>query len=236
MNDEIELISTTMARISLNSDRYYDSIQYLKESLHNKNNLNKNELDMLSESYKRILNSPRNALIIIDTEIFMASPEVSTAILEHRKVLIDELTLICQEVINFIDKSLLTLSNDSYSIVFFNKLKGDYYRYLAEYILPKESAEIQANRAKSSYETALVSIGDEFQMSDPLYLGLILNYSIFQYEILGIKEEAIERSDSAFNEAVRYLEDLEPNDYFEATKLLQLLRDNVNLWKEIKNE
>lgn len=39
---------------------------------------------------------------------------------------------ICQEVLTLLDSSLVPGSPDSESKIFYLKMKGDYYRYLAE--------------------------------------------------------------------------------------------------------
>ena len=39
----------------------------------------------------------------------------------------------CHEIIDTIDKELIPLSKDATSKVFYLKMKGDYYRYIAEY-------------------------------------------------------------------------------------------------------
>jgi len=235
--DEKSHVSTAMARVAMNSKRYRDAANFMKETLRAKGIFNYEEQEMFSEIYKSLINSSRNALIVIDSSLETSSQLVSNAMYEHRKILIEELVGICQEVINLVDSALLPALSDVRSVIFYNKIKGDYFRYMAEYIISKEVAETQANRAKTAYETALVSLGDELKMSDPLYLGLVLNYSVFQHDILKLREEAIERADSAFNEAVRYLEEINDQDlYYKATMLLQLLRDNISAWKDERND
>ena len=93
-----------------------------------------------------------------------------------------------------------------------------------------------AGRAKAAYEAALLAVNDQLLPSDPLYLALMLNYSVFQYEILGQKEDALDKLDSSFNDAVRFLEDLDETQYKESTMMLQLIRDNVTLWRDLRQD
>ena len=43
-----------------------------------------------------------------------------------------ELRDICNDVLNLLDKFLIAKANNAESKVFYLKMKGDYYRYLAE--------------------------------------------------------------------------------------------------------
>ena len=131
-----------------------------------------------------------------------------------------------------IDSALIPTCSNTTCLIYLNKLKGDYYRYLSEFAQSSEIKEGHAGRAKAAYEAAMLAVNDELLPSDPIYLGLMLNYAVFQYEILGQKEDAIDKLDSSFNDALRFLEDLDESQYQEATILLQLLRDNMTLWKQ----
>lgn len=234
MNEEN--IAWNLAKLALKAGQPNDAISYIKQSLKTKTDLSKEEIDFFAHSYKKAVNSPRNALIAIDNQLMLQSPEVLNAIEEHRQVLIEEIINICQDVLNIIDSSLIPTTSSGKCIIYLNKLKGDFYRYLAEYASSREIQEGHASRAKTCYEAALLSVNDEMVVSDPLNLGLILNYSVFQYEILGLHDEAIDKLDTAFNEAIRFLEELPEDQYNEASIMLQLMRDNLALWKEQRSE
>merc|ERR1712217_74731 len=65
-----------------------------------------------------------------------------------------------------------TTSSSDESKVFFNKMKGDYHRYMAEY----STNEARENAA------------EDIPTTHPLRLGLALNYSVFLYEIANAPE------------------------------------------------
>ncbi len=239
-SDSSEIDSSLfMAQISLNSGRSEDAIKYLKEHFQKKPNLTRSERDLLSHAYRLRINSSREALRKINSQISIETQENNQVLLLKLKnlqgSLLKEFNSIATDVIDLVENVLLPAAIDVPSVVFLNKFKGDYFRYSAEFSTG-ESLEMNINSTKICYETAMRSVGDDIKLSDPLYLGLALNYSVFQYEILNLRDEAIEKADSTFNEAVRYLEELDENDYKEATTLLQLLRDNVSIWKEAKAE
>jgi 14-3-3 protein epsilon len=64
----------------------------------------------------------------------------------------------------------------------------------------------------------------------PIRLGLALNYSVCQYEILKDKKKACELAREAFDKAISKLDELEEAAYKDSTLIMQLLRDNLTLW------
>jgi len=61
-------------------------------------------------------------------------------------------------------------------------MKGDYYRYLGEFLTgDKRKSVIQ--QAQESYKIATTE-AELLKSSHPIRLGLALNYSVFYYEIL----------------------------------------------------
>ena len=75
---------------------------------------------------------------------------------------------------------------------------------------------------------------------DPIRLGLALNYSVFHYEILNQPEKACELASSAFDLAMSQelgIDDSAGSDdnQKDAMLIMQLLRDNLNLWTSEAN-
>lgn len=232
-----EQVAWSCAQIAFEAKRYDDSIRFFNELIRYNPRLSKTQRELFSNAYKRSINSARNSLLIINEDIisFEKKGDLETVnqLDEIQKSLKNEITKGCNSILELIDLYLLPVASETQSIVFYNKLKGDYYRYLAE-LTPTD--DTNSNRARASYEMAMKSVGDNIKMADPIYLGLILNFCVFQYEILGMKDEAIDRADVSFNEAVRYLEELDEQEYAESTMILQLLRDNISIWRDEKAE
>ena len=61
-------------------------------------------------------------------------------------------------------------------------------------------------------------------------LGLALNYSVFYYEILDEPIKACHMAKEAFDKAISDIENIQDDDYKDATLIMQLLRDNLTLW------
>ncbi len=70
----------------------------------------------------------------------------------------------------------------------------------------------------------------------PTRLGLLLNFSVFYYEIINDKHKAIEISKQAFDEALPTLDTLSDSSYQNSTLVMQLLRDNLTLWTNELNQ
>ena len=71
---------------------------------------------------------------------------------------------------------------------------------------------------------------DGLPPTHPIRLGLILNFSVFFFEILGEKTKAIILSQDAFDEAIPLINSLSEDSYKDTTLLMQLLRDNLAVW------
>uniref|UniRef100_A0A4W5L1G2 Tyrosine 3-monooxygenase/tryptophan 5-monooxygenase activation protein, beta polypeptide like n=1 Tax=Hucho hucho TaxID=62062 RepID=A0A4W5L1G2_9TELE len=72
--------------------------------------------------------------------------------------------------------------------VFYLKMKGDYYRYLAEVAVGEEKAAIIGN-SQEAYKDAFEISKNDMQPTHPIRLGLALNFSVFYYEILNSPEQ-----------------------------------------------
>jgi 14-3-3 protein epsilon len=224
-----------LARVADQAERYTDVLKFLDEVIAENSNLSSDARNLLSVAYKALTGSRRNALrtvgAFLEDESIKAVPERVAKLTELRDRLLTELDNYCKDLIALVDSKLLPAAVDATTKVFYEKLKADYYRYSVEFKANTERAE-GAEKAKASYESAVAIATAELGKADPAYLGLALNYSVFLYEIIGKKEEAIDLADKSFKAAVDLLDSLEEAQYSEATLILQLLKDNVALWNE----
>ena len=109
------------------------------------------------------------------------------------------------------------------------------YRYIAESMdNPIKSKEAEdARRAYKEAEAASTGL----KPTDALHLGLILNISVFMYEILGERVEAVKLSRKTFDGALNDLDTLDEAAYNESAAIMQLLKDNISLWtQELQEE
>lgn len=222
-----------MARVADQAERFDDVIKYINEIIDSGADLNSDERNLLSVAYKALTGSCRNTLrtvyAFLEDDSVKQIPERVQKLEELKQSLIKELDNYCNDLIELVDKKLLKEDQDVITKVFYVKLKADYHRYSVEF---KEDKTLGAERAKEDYEKALEIAKESLKKANPAYLGLALNYSVFLFEIIGSKQEAIDLADNAFKEAVDLLDELSEDEYSEATLILQLLKDNVSLWSE----
>jgi 14-3-3 protein beta/theta/zeta len=148
---------------------------------------------------------------------------------EYRVKVEKELESICNDVLKLLDDFLIAKSSQHESKVFYLKMKGDYYRYLAEVANGDDRAAIMKN-SQESYKQAFDIAGQEMPPTHPIRLGLALNYSVFYYEILNDPEQACSLAKTAFDDAIAELDTLSEESYKDSTLIMQLLRDNLTLW------
>jgi len=127
-----------------------------------------------------------------------------------------------------LDKNLIASATNNESKVFYFKMKGDYYRYLAEFTTAQARKDA-AEHSLSSYKLA-TDASDKLAPTHPIRLGLALNFSVFYYEILNSPERACKLAKTAFDEAIAELDQLSEDSYKDSTLIMQLLRDNLTLW------
>ncbi len=137
---------------------------------------------------------------------------------------------ICNEVIDLLEKHLIKEQVDKEdemeveAKVFHLKMKGDYHRYKAEFSRGndrQEAVEASEKAYKEGYELA-----GSLKSTNPVRLGLALNYSVFYYEIQNSSEKACGLAKQAFDEAIDQLGD---GVYKDSSLILQLLRDNLTV-------
>lgn len=67
--------------------------------------------------------------------------------------------------------------------------------------------------------------------TDAIKLGISLNLSVFYYEIMNSTQKAIEVSETAFNECLEAVSDIEDNRFTDLVTIMQLVHDNLTNWK-----
>jgi len=122
--------------------------------------------------------------------------------------------------------------------VFYLKMKGDYFRYMAE-VKPEGDMTVVVGEEKISkqfkklaveaYEQA-ATIAAKLTETSPIRLGLALNHSVCLFEITDEKAKARDVAQNAFNDAIQKLDQLNDKTYKDSTLIMQLLRDNLALW------
>jgi 14-3-3 protein epsilon len=217
------------------TDRYSDMVDLMKRVIEADPVLTSDQRNLLSLSYKNIITGRRNGLryltTLADRDEATATPQRVEQIELFRRSIIEELDQSCLELIKLIDDTLLPAAQDSDARLYYHKLKADYWRYISENKVGEEK-ENAAKHARDAYEAALVIARTEIPPYKPTSLGLVLNYSVFLYEIAGEKQAAIDLARRTGEECGLTIENNSKDAFTEATNILQLLRDNVAIWSK----
>jgi 14-3-3 protein beta/theta/zeta len=67
---------------------------------------------------------------------------------------------------------------------------------------------------------------------NPIKLGLALNFSVFHYEVMKDHKQACTLADEALQAALDKIDDLGEEDFRDAKSIIELLKENLTLWKE----
>jgi 14-3-3 protein epsilon len=222
-----------MAKLAESAERYEDMVEAMKEVAKSGQELSVEERNFLSVAYKNVIGTRRAAWRIISSieqKEESKGNEVHVAqIKAYREKIEKELTSICKDILNVINQYLLPLATSSEAKVFYHKMCGDYHRYLSEISTDSARASTSAE-ALGSYQTALDIAQKDLPPTDPIRLGLALNFSVFYYEIMNSPDKACALAKQAFDEAIEALDSLKEDAYRDSTLILQLLKDNLTLW------
>lgn len=231
MSDDKKIEHVSRAKLAEQAERYDDMAAYMKTVTETGQELTNEERNLLSVAYKNVVGARRSSWRVISSieQKTDQSDKKHGMCKEYREKVEKELRDICNDVLNLLDKHLIAKSSNHESKVFYLKMKGDYYRYLAEVALGDDRAGIMSN-SQESYKNAFEIAGAEMPPTHPIRLGLALNYSVFYYEILNDPEQACQLAKTAFDDAIAELDTLSEESYKDSTLIMQLLRDNLTLW------
>jgi 14-3-3 protein epsilon len=229
--------SVYFAKLAEQAERYDEMADYMGEVGTIPQELTVEERNLLSVAYKNAVGSRRAAWRIITSieqkEKTKGNEDNAKFAREYCTKVEGELDKICGTILDLLNGNLLAKAANDESKVFYHKMKADYYRYIAEFKnddAKKEAAE----SARKAYEEASAVASSGLAVTHPIRLGLALNYSVFQYEVLGNPEEACKMARTAFEDAIAELDNVQEDSYKDSTLIMQLLRDNLTLWTSDK--
>jgi len=222
-----------LAKLAEQAERYDEMVDAMKKVANLNVELTVEERNLLSVAYKNVIGARRAAWRIIASIEQKEKSKGNEGNVEKIKAYaskIDkELNDIVADVMNVIDHHLIPHATGEESKVFYYKMKGDYYRYKAEFTADDARKEA-AQKSLEGYQQALDIAQQHLATTNPIRLGLALNFSVFYYEILNEQSKACELAKKAFDEAIAKLDDLSEDSYKDSTVIMQLLRDNLTLW------
>ncbi|KAL6429413.1 hypothetical protein ACFW04_008228 [Cataglyphis niger] len=258
--DKEELVQR--AKLAEQAERYDDMASAMKAVTETGVELSNEERNLLSVAYKNVVGARRSSWRVISSieQKTEGSERKQQMAKEYREKVEKELREICYDVLGLLDKYLIPKASNAESKVFYLKMKGDYYRYLAEvatgetrnstyrscitykliheiFLVKRIEASSRNTRSSSvvedsqkAYQEAFDIAKAKMQPTHPIRLGLALNFSVFYYEIINSPARACHLAKQAFDDAIAELDTLNEDSYKDSTLIMQLLRDNLTLW------
>jgi len=222
-----------MAKLSEQAERYDEMVEAMKKVAELNVELTVEERNLLSVAYKNVVGARRASWRIVSS---IEQKEKSKDNENHVKIIRSycskiekELSDICNDVLQVLNENLIKSSESNESKVFYNKMKGDYYRYMAEFT-PGSNRTGFIDNGLLAYEEASKIAHESLAPTHPIRLGLALNFSVFYYEIFNEPEKACELAKKAFDDAIAELDNLSEDSYKDSTVIMQLIKDNLTLW------
>jgi 14-3-3 protein beta/theta/zeta len=219
-----------LIRVAETAERYEDMCKFVKKLVELKSSsgldLDVDERNLLSVAYKNVVGSKRASWRTLAGGFDDGDEDLLN---KYKGIVEDELESICKEVLKLLtDHLCITVKgkNDE-TEVFYLKMCGDYYRYLAEFRVNDDNYK---EKAKEYYQSALTIAEEHLAETHPTRLGLALNFSVCYYEILKQPDKACELAKKSFDAAIEKLDTLNNDSYKDSTLIMQLLRDNLTLW------
>ncbi|KAJ2235569.1 Growth-regulating factor 12 [Coemansia sp. RSA 485] len=228
-----------MAKLAEQAERYDEMVKYMKAVAKLGSDLTVEERNLLSVAYKNVIGSRRASWRIVSSIENKEQSRDNLAQVErikgYRAVIESELHEVCDDILAVLKENLLKTAEEPESKIFYYKMEGDYYRYLAEFLQSEERTGA-AKAAEKAYQEASEVATRELASTHPIRLGLALNFSVFYYEIANSPEKACKLAKDAFDDAIAELDNLSEESYKDSTLIMQLLRDNLTLWTSDLNE
>merc|ERR1711972_107799 len=221
------------AKLAEQAERYDEMANHMEEVGEDGVELSVEERNLLSVAYKNAVGSRRAAWRIITSveqkEKTKGNEDQAKWAKEYCTKVEKELQDICDTILGLLSNNLISKASTGESKVFYQKMKADYYRYIAEF--SSDDAKTKAaNSAKEAYEEAQKVAEKDLAVTHPVRLGLALNFSVFQYEVLSQPDEACKMARTAFEDAIAELDNVAEDSYKDSTLIMQLLRGNLTLW------
>jgi len=222
--------SVQRAKLAEQAERYDDMANAMKKVTEIGEELTNEERNLLSVAYKNVVGARRSSWRVISSieQKTEGNDRKQAMAREYREKVEAELRDICNDVLNLLETYLVPKATQAESKVFYLKMRGDYFRYLAE-VAGSNKASVVEN-SEGAYNDAFEIAKTEMQPTHPIRLGLALNFSVFYYEILNSPDRACHLAKQAFDDAIAELDTLNEDSYKDSTLIMQLLRDNLTLW------
>lgn len=221
-----------ISKIAEQTDRFEDMLECMKKVTLIGQELSIEERNLFSIACKNCVGSHRTswrALSTIEKNEEAKGPQNLKLLRDYKEKIESELTDSCNDILTLIENYLIKSSDSPENKVFFLKMKADYNRYISEYATGELHTKASEN-ASNAYKCAFDIASQELKTTNPIRLGLALNYSVYFYEVLNDSKKAFSLVKQAFDEALADIDNISEEEYKDVMTIMQLVRDSVSFW------
>ena len=216
-----------MATICEKAERYEDMLKYVKKLVSIKHHLTVTERTLLATAYKIYIGKSRTSLHILkNLEKTQKCPKKKHHLKTLKKKIQSNLSKNCKQILQTLEHNLIPFTKKIPTKIFLLKMKADFYKYISEFAKNEEKEEI----AKKSFEnyTKAIFLSKKLVSSDPIRLAVILNFSVFFYEIKNDPKQACQLAKTAFDDAMEEVRG--DGEFADSLLIMQIMKDNLTLW------
>jgi len=204
-----------LAQVAGGAKRPADAIGFLVEEARkgfddgSERDLDEHERALLAKSLKTVVNPQRKAVQTLHfecLELEVSSGGAPAVVVEYRDCKMEQLKKLCLQVVRFLEEVLLPMATSAESRVFLRKLAGDHMRYLCELpLVSQKDFKEWMDRGEEFYTTGFEESQSDLSPTDPVRLGLILNFAIFYHDIQQDVGRALKFAQEAYDDAAAEL-------------------------------
>ena len=224
-----------LALIAEQAGTYEDMKNFMEEYiLKSKDDISIDERNLLSVAYKNLFSNKRHCIRTLLAyemkEKQNETPEHLQYILDYKKKLEVELVELCASFARFISDNLKGNAVDCEAKVFYCKLIGDYYRYIAENI-EDDTKAFYSNKSLTAYNEAM-ELAKNLSHTNHVKLGLCLNLSVYYYEVVNNQQTGFQIAREALEHVKKEIDNIDENDenFTDTFHIIEMLQENLNIW------
>jgi len=186
--------------------------------------LNQEEQKLFYYGFRNAVGALRTSIFTLTSTSKDADENLKHYVNTYVKSIEKEVMAICRRVIHILETQIIpnTCNTVHSDAVFYQKMKGDYFRYMSE--IDKTDGNI-THLAFKAYNDGLKLARESLPKMNQTRIALSLNFSVFLVDVIGDVM-------GACGEVRATLKDLEgltcPDD---CVVPLQMLKDNLKLWE-----
>jgi 14-3-3 protein epsilon len=215
------------------ASRFSEAITFVEKLIAVKPSLGVEECSLFEKAFKLRIDPIRRTLLTLSAFYGNAVEEGQVQRAElierYRERANAELTTLCHRAVDVLKCSLLPNAESPKARVFFYKLLGDHWRYLAEHSAGRDH-QTAMTEAEEHYKREIEIADEALLKSNPLRLGVILHYAIFKFDHAKALSEAVDLAQKARSDAEIDLAQLSVAEQSEALEVLSAMRANLATW------